>query len=716
MRLDREISASLQILIENNGYLTATDLIKFLGVPKSTAYDLLTACGAFLSDKGLTPHKPRSKRVIRLPLAELSEIKKILDNPVPEEYDYSISERRLYILLRLIEGKETKNHSVCDLFRISRNTCISDILAVNKKIAENGFNVLVSSSSNGYVLSGSEHEIRRIAFWAVTEMLYRNPLDSDCSMRMPGSHKYVLYGYDYVKLKKTAVDFSDAALNLSVHLGFQSCLVIACLDSISASRILKKRFLEPSEESDAKTFFHTDDNLKWILIKGKTAAALREFVLSDSSVGESDKEKIIGRENEELLRIAISAASLNEEYPEQYKCGGVSFESAAMELVSMFEIMSGSRFSDKRAASENLAGIITGVRLRTLFGYSFKNPGLEASRGGYRYICGLAGQAIDKLPSLKSFFTDKEKEYMAFQLIGLLLNDLTANPDGASNKWKPKKIGVICANSVGTGALIKQQLDVMFPNATVEVTPLNELSEGGTPRKYDLIVSTVDLGEKAMPYIKVHAFLSEADRNRIGSALSEGGSVSDLTEELVSEIEEEISNLVGRDVSAVVMDRMNQLFLKYNVKTFNKRGYMLNDLISLERIQCVDEVSDWEEALNLAAKPLIDDGSIEPKYIDAMIQMVNRYGPYFILAPGIALPHARPEDGVNKLAMSLLKVNKAVVFDEEHYANLFFVLASADGKTHLEALKQLSHLFMNDDAMQKFLAANNAQELWELLN
>lgn len=142
---------------------------------------------------------------------------------------------------------------------------------------------------------------------------------------------------------------------------------------------------------------------------------------------------------------------------------------------------------------------------------------------------------------------------------------------------------------------------------------------------------------------------------------------------------------------------------------------MLKDLITIDRIRIIKSAADWEEAISLAARPLVADGSITESYVAAMIETVKKYGPYIFLSPGIALPHARHEYGVNRLAMSLLRVEERVYFDEEHYANLFFVLAACDSISHIEALKQMAEIFSDDTSLDRFLKAGDELEIARIL-
>ena len=141
-------------------------------------------------------------------------------------------------------------------------------------------------------------------------------------------------------------------------------------------------------------------------------------------------------------------------------------------------------------------------------------------------------------------------------------------------------------------------------------------------------------------------------------------------------------------------------------KTFHFKGgekTVLIDLITKENIQFIDHLPDWEAAISIAAQPLVDSNTIKPTYIDAIIDNVKTLGPYIVIGPEIALPHARPEAGVNKLGMSFMKLNKPVYFSEDKSkpVTLFFCLAAPDNSSHLQALSQLTKLLFENGNLEK---------------
>ncbi|MDP1188982.1 PTS sugar transporter subunit IIA, partial [Klebsiella pneumoniae] len=73
-------------------------------------------------------------------------------------------------------------------------------------------------------------------------------------------------------------------------------------------------------------------------------------------------------------------------------------------------------------------------------------------------------------------------------------------------------------------------------------------------------------------------------------------------------------------------------------------------------------MDSWENAVRLAAEPLQMQGYIAGSYIEAILQSHKELGPYNVLAPGLAMPHARPEQGVLRNGLSLLLIKEGGSF------------------------------------------------------
>lgn len=183
---------------------------------------------------------------------------------------------------------------------------------------------------------------------------------------------------------------------------------------------------------------------------------------------------------------------------------------------------------------------------------------------------------------------------------------------------------------------------------------------------------------------------------------------------------EDVMQLI-RTHSTIVNERLLKQELRtllYGTQPSMQKGGqpVLNELITREKIQLATHVTDWQEAIRLAAKPLEAHGFIHTSYIDTMIENVKEHGPYVVLMPDVAIPHARPEDGVHQLGMSVLKLEEAVVFPEDKTVKVFFVLAAIDQTTHLKALAQLTELLGNAADLEKIQTAATIDEIVTVIN
>lgn len=134
---------------------------------------------------------------------------------------------------------------------------------------------------------------------------------------------------------------------------------------------------------------------------------------------------------------------------------------------------------------------------------------------------------------------------------------------------------------------------------------------------------------------------------------------------------------------------------------------MLTNLLTEDRILVIDDATDWQDAVSRAVSPLIADGTVNESYYNAIIESTHTNGSYYVLAPGIAMPHARPETGVNRNGLAFLLVKNGVFFPgEEEAVRLHFLLAASDSDQHIELITELSELFCNDEAMAELFQAS----------
>jgi ascorbate PTS system EIIA or EIIAB component len=136
-----------------------------------------------------------------------------------------------------------------------------------------------------------------------------------------------------------------------------------------------------------------------------------------------------------------------------------------------------------------------------------------------------------------------------------------------------------------------------------------------------------------------------------------------------------------------------------------------------EKIQYLDSVPDWQAAIEAVARPLLQEQAISQRYVDTIILQKQEIGPYFVIAPRIAMPHARPEQGAEKLGLSVLKLAQGVNFDadENDPVDILFMFAAPDSNSHIEMITQLAEVLSDEEKMAQVLSAANQAELSRLL-
>ncbi|QKJ87946.1 PTS system, ascorbate-specific IIA component [Paramixta manurensis] len=145
---------------------------------------------------------------------------------------------------------------------------------------------------------------------------------------------------------------------------------------------------------------------------------------------------------------------------------------------------------------------------------------------------------------------------------------------------------------------------------------------------------------------------------------------------------------------------------------------MLKTWLHDDTIQFARSVADWQQALERCAAPLLQQQVITPNYLSAIIHNHQTLGPWYVLAPGLAMPHARPEEGANGLGLSLLKLEQGVSFDsdENDPVDLIIMLAAPDKHSHIEIITGLAEMFTADAVMEKLHQARTVGEIEQLIS
>lgn len=145
---------------------------------------------------------------------------------------------------------------------------------------------------------------------------------------------------------------------------------------------------------------------------------------------------------------------------------------------------------------------------------------------------------------------------------------------------------------------------------------------------------------------------------------------------------------------------------------------MDKQLITKEVVRVKVKCDTWKQAIHEGADLLVKSGAITDEYENAILDNFKELGPYMVIAPRIVLSHARPENGVNNTAMSIITLETPIEFgsDLNDPVTLVVTLAASDNSSHMETLAKLMELFMNAEDMDKIFEAASEEELLQIIN
>ena len=121
---------------------------------------------------------------------------------------------------------------------------------------------------------------------------------------------------------------------------------------------------------------------------------------------------------------------------------------------------------------------------------------------------------------------------------------------------------------------------------------------------------------------------------------------------------------------------------------------------------------DCKDAIQKAADILIGKGNITQQYVEEMMDVFQTYGPYFVLAPGMAFAHSKPSDSVKKTSLSMITLDEPVNFGSEKNDPVYLVcvIASQNNHDHLDMLKSIVTFLSDEHNVEAMKHAGTEEE------
>lgn len=384
-------------------------------------------------------------------------------------------------------------------------------------------------------------------------------------------------------------------------------------------------------------------------------------------------------------------------------------------IILRFEAISGIRFNNQELVVRQLYTHLRPAYYRLYFKLPIVNPLHTKIRDEYNELFNIVEETLKPIASL--FEHPIPEDEIAF--LTMHFASLCSSFDEYTTTQKVALI--VCPNGIGSSSIVYTELKVLFPELSflgpVETNEIERLSDS-----YDLIFSTVPnirLFYTKKPVYIVSPIMNTREKYRLISDVYTQIGNSNFKLPSVGKIMEIIQRYAAISEGASLEKELYDYLTKQEEQTENnEEGPSLLEITAPELIQLNMHAKNWEEAIRLSAASLLKEGRITRNYIDTIIETAKNEGPYMVISKHVALPHARPVDGVEKLGMSISVLKHPIVFgsQENDPVKYIFCLAATENNRHLNAMAELVRLLDDPQFYDLLDTSNDPNEIYHYLS
>lgn len=120
----------------------------------------------------------------------------------------------------------------------------------------------------------------------------------------------------------------------------------------------------------------------------------------------------------------------------------------------------------------------------------------------------------------------------------------------------------------------------------------------------------------------------------------------------------------------------------------------------------------WQDAVGAVGRVLAEHGFATAAYGAHMIEVIDRFGPYVVIAPGVALVHARPGRDTLANGLAVIALDEPVAFGHPHYDPVQLVLGVAVTRPeeHLTVVASIANAIDEGGVAERTAAMTDPQE------
>lgn len=274
---------------------------------------------------------------------------------------------------------------------------------------------------------------------------------------------------------------------------------------------------------------------------------------------------------------------------------------------------------------------------------------------------------------------------------------------------KRRRIILVCNAGMATVGILEARLKDEFED--IDITGC--YSYASYQRKEhiegDIVVSTIPIDDERLPTIVVNPLLEDRDIEKLNQHFKKKERIQDKKDVDLKAI----MHVIEKYCTVISPAHLKKELKSIIDPQIERTDLTLYEMLSRGRVKLNAQVATWEEAIELAADPLIVDGYITKAYELAMKESNRKFKAYSVIRPSVVIPHAKPEDGVLDVGLSIVTLKEGVAFG--HPSNdpvrFIFMLSNKDEVSHLRALNIFMQIIRKQENVDKLLAMTDYKEL-----
>ena len=418
-------------------------------------------------------------------------------------------------------------------------------------------------------------------------------------------------------------------------------------------------------------------------------------------------------EKDYLYMLIVSANLSYKQFSRLFPDESIILREISEEIVNRFNLITCTFILNSEKFINNLFFHLQPAYFRLRHGIPIINPMLHSIKEDYGYFFPIVSTV------LKPFAEYVNRPIPEDELAHVVIILLSMVENIEEKKRTPHRGAIVCQHGIASSAMLKKRLQKVFVDIEFESYFSVDDFINSSLALYDIVFTTVDLPKKPdIPIFKSSPFMSEAELQNLWGEVYGIASRTKTNALSVSSVVSIVEKYCTVNNRFALETALVKIFSPNINQQIEGNQPMLRELLTHETIRFAKETENWESAISLCGAPLIEKGYISEGYVTACIDAVRNLGPYIVIVPLVAMPHAQAPEHVNQLSMSYLKLGTPVdVLDNsERSAQVFIMLAAEDKTKHMSAMAALGNILGDETNLERMICAESVEDVLNIIN